>query len=58
MITSFRNQGTEALFNGDIGRTALRLCPANLGGITRRKLALMNAATALEDLGSPPGNRL
>jgi toxin HigB-1 len=58
MIASFRNQGTEDVFNGDIGRAALRICPASLIRIARRKLALLNAATAVEELASPPGNRL
>jgi proteic killer suppression protein len=32
--------------------------PANLRKAARKKLALLHAATSLEDLRTPPGNRL
>ena len=54
MIVSYKNKETEKIFNsevslsypGDIQRTALR------------KLLLIDAATAINDLRVPPGNRL
>ena len=53
MIRSFACRETEGLFNrrrsrrfGQIERAA------------RRKLAMLNAAVVLDDLRSPPGNRL
>jgi toxin HigB-1 len=54
MINSYKNKETEKIFNqevsldypGDIQRTALR------------KLLIIDAATSINDLRSPPGNRL
>lgn len=52
MIRSFANKLTADIWR--TGRTHGNP-PAN---ITRRKLALLDAATAVEDLRIPPGNRL
>lgn len=54
MIKSFKGDLTEAAFNGK----ALKGFPAQLLKVARRKLAMINAATSLEDLRSPPNNRL
>lgn len=54
MIKSFRDNLTEAAFNG----RALKGFPAQLLKVARRKLAMVNAATSLDDLRSPPNNRL
>ncbi|HEX9618588.1 MAG TPA: type II toxin-antitoxin system RelE/ParE family toxin [Polyangiaceae bacterium] len=53
MILSFADKRTEALWNG-------RRVPAFEGFRERaeRKLAILDAATTLEDLGALPGNRL
>jgi toxin HigB-1 len=53
MIQSFSCKDTEALHNR---RTVSRW--ANLEAVARRKLGQLDAASALSDLGSPPGNRL
>lgn len=58
MIKSFRDKGTEDLFNGDNTRAARRVCPEQIQHVARRKLILLNAATLLKDLTSPPSNRL
>jgi len=53
MIRSFRDAATERLFADH--------AVARFRGIerqARRKLMLLNAAAALNDLRSPPGNRL
>jgi proteic killer suppression protein len=53
MIKSFRDQDTQALFEGR--------CPRRWQGIRRvaeRKLIQLNAAVTLDFLRAPPGNRL
>ena len=53
MIKSFGNRETEALYQGD--------CPAAFRAfrkVAERKLQMLEAAAALQDLRSPPGNRL
>jgi len=54
MIKSFRNELTRAVFEGE-GRKGF---PSDLLKVTRRKLQYLDAASALSDLRSPPGNRL
>ena len=58
MIVSFREGGTEDLFNGLNTRSARRACPRQLWSIARRKLDLLDSAAVLSDLVVPPGNRL
>jgi toxin HigB-1 len=53
MIVSFRDEETKKLFES--GKSRLY---ANIASGTLRKLDQMEAATKLEDLRSPPGNRL
>lgn len=55
MITSFIDPHAEAIFNG---RKPGKGFPANLIRLARRKLIMLNAAVALDDLRSPPSNRL
>ncbi|OAN64456.1 type II toxin-antitoxin system RelE/ParE family toxin [Magnetospirillum moscoviense] len=54
MIRSFADKDTEALF---LGRFARRL-PHDIQRIAQRKLRQLHAATGLQDLSVPPGNRL
>ncbi len=54
MIRSFACPETERLFNDETSR---RL-PAAIQRVARRKLLLLNQARRLNDLRSPPGNRL
>lgn len=54
MIRSFGDKTTEMVFTG--------VCPKRFSifllKVGRRKLEAINAATVLDDLRSPPGNRL
>ncbi|WP_109074682.1 MULTISPECIES: type II toxin-antitoxin system RelE/ParE family toxin [unclassified Azospirillum] len=53
MIRSFRDRRTKALYDGEAVR--------QFGAISKvavRRLDMLNAAAVLEDLRSPPGNRL
>jgi proteic killer suppression protein len=54
MILSFRDKETEQLWQS--GRN--RRLPADLQRRAFKKLAILNAAVALENLKVPPGNQL
>jgi proteic killer suppression protein len=58
MIQSFRNSGTEDIFNGKRSKVALKTCPESLWKIATRKLDQLDSAMDLQDLRIPPGNRL
>lgn len=58
MIVSFRDIGTETIFNGIRSKIARRTCPEAIWKVARRKLDMLNQALTLEDLQVPPGNRL
>jgi len=54
VIVSFADPDTEALFN----RQRPRRIDSRIHQIALRKLRFLDAATSLDDLRSPPGNRL
>ena len=58
MIINYKNQGVKDIFNGDDTKYARRACPQNLWKIARRKLDQLDFAASLNDLRSPPNNRL
>ena len=58
MILSFRDEGTEAIFDGSDTARARRTCPLALWPVARRKLDQINRVRALQELAVPPGNRL
>jgi toxin HigB-1 len=58
MIVSFRDRGTEDVFNGVSSKAARQTCPQTLWKVAQRKLAYVDAAVQLSDLRMPPGNRL
>jgi proteic killer suppression protein len=58
MIRSFKDEGTEDIFNGRGTRKARRACPSSLWRIASRKLEMLDSAEQLEDLRVPIGNRL
>jgi proteic killer suppression protein len=53
MIRSFRDRLTEALYRGE-GAPGFRA----IERVALRKLDMLDAATRLDDLRAPPGNRL
>jgi proteic killer suppression protein len=55
MIATFGDKATEALFHGE---KVPRRIPAVIRSAAVRKLDLLNAVTSIQDLRSPPGNRL
>lgn len=58
MIQSFRDAGTEDVFNGRHTKAARRACPESLWPVAARKLEQVDSAASLGDLRVPPGNRL
>ncbi|MBS3776387.1 MAG: type II toxin-antitoxin system RelE/ParE family toxin [Bacteroidales bacterium] len=58
MIRSFKDQGTEDIFDGKNSKAARKLCPQYLWILAVRKLEQVDSATSLDDLKVPPGNRL
>jgi len=57
MILSFRNEGTEDIFNGKNTKAARNTCPQSLWRIAARKLDQLDSVTELKELRIPPGNR-
>ena len=58
MIRSFKNGGTEDVFNGKNTKAAGQLCPPGLWKVAARKLDQLDSVSTLEELRMPPGNRL
>ena len=58
MINSFKDAGSEDIFNGVSSKRARKTCPEYLWDIATRKLDMLNAAISLSDLKSPPSNHL
>jgi len=58
MIVSFRDSGTEDIFNGANTKRARQTCPESIWPVALRKLEYVNAAAKLSDLRMPPSNRL
>lgn len=54
MIISFRDKETEGILN----RCVSKRFPQEIQVIARRKLVMLDAATRINDLRVPPGNRL
>jgi proteic killer suppression protein len=57
MIKSFGNRITEDLYHG-ISSSRVRSLPPKIFESALYKLDILNAATMLQELRSPPGNRL
>tara|TARA_R110002124_G_scaffold286453_1_gene467409 strand:+ start:23290 stop:23580 length:291 start_codon:yes stop_codon:yes gene_type:complete len=57
MIKSFGDKATSDLFHG-ISSSKVRKLPTQIFDSAMYKLDILNAATSLNDLRSPPGNRL
>ncbi|MBW8875183.1 MAG: type II toxin-antitoxin system RelE/ParE family toxin [Acidobacteria bacterium] len=58
MIRSFKDRGTEEIFNGQNTKEARRACPPNLWAVASRKLDQLDSVQSLAELRIPPGNRL
>ena len=58
MIASFRDEGTEDVFDGRDTKKARKACPQNLWRVAHRKLDQIDQAIYLDDLRIPPANRL
>jgi toxin HigB-1 len=58
MIRSFRNKGTEDVFDGTASNAARSTCPPPLWDGARRKLDQINRVPDLRVLRVPPGNHL
>ncbi|MFO8091001.1 MAG: type II toxin-antitoxin system RelE/ParE family toxin [Desulfatiglandaceae bacterium] len=54
MIKSFQDKETEKIFNRQISSKL----PQDIQHIARKKLIMLDAAAQLNDLRTPPGNRL
>lgn len=57
MIKSFNDKATHDLFHG-LSSAKVRKLPTQIKEPAIIKLDILNAATSLDDLRSPPGNRL
>ena len=58
MIVSFKNEGTEDIFNGKNTKAARQTCPETLWKIGARKFDQLDSVIKLDELRLPPGNRL
>jgi proteic killer suppression protein len=58
MIRSFKDQGTEDIFEGRDSKAARRRCPRILWNTAARKLDQLDSVVNLQELRVPPGNRL
>ena len=57
MIRSFKDQGTDDIFDGRNSKPARKTCPHSLWKIARRKLDQLDSIENIEELSVPPGNR-
>ena len=58
MIQSFKNTGTEDIFDGLASRAARKCCPHAIWPVARRKIDQINRVRKVSELKAPPGNRL
>ena len=58
MLRSFRDRGTEDIFDGADTAAARRTCPRDVWPVARRTLDQVNRVRDLLELAIPPGNRL
>jgi len=58
MITSFKSQATEDIFNGQNTKAARKALPQTLWKSASRKLDQLDSVRAIDELKIPPGNRL
>jgi proteic killer suppression protein len=58
MIQSFKNMGTQDIFNGENTKAARKICPSSVWKVAARKLDQVDSVTALSELRIPPNNKL
>jgi toxin HigB-1 len=58
VIKSFRDNGTEDVFDRKNTREARQTCPQQIWRVAQRKLDQLNGVVSLESLIIPPGNFL
>ena len=58
MIQSFKNKGTEDIFNGKKTKDARKTCPHSLWRVAVKKLDQLDSIIFLDELRIPPGNKL
>jgi toxin HigB-1 len=58
MIVSFKDQGTEDIFNGENTNAARKCCAVTVWKSAQRKLDQLDSVVSLDELWIPPGNRL
>jgi toxin HigB-1 len=58
MLESFKQAGTEDIFNGINSKAARKICPESIWRVARRKLDQIDSVTTIDELSVPPGNRL
>lgn len=58
MIQSFRDKGTEDIFNGKNSKDSRKTCPQSLWKIASRKLDQLDSVKHLNELRVPPNNKL
>lgn len=58
MIGSFKATGTEDIYDGTPTQAARRCCPQSLWPVACRKLDQINRVQDINELKTPPGNRL
>jgi proteic killer suppression protein len=58
MIQSFKNSGTENIFNGENTKAARKICPGSIWKVAARKLDQIDSVSVLTELKIPPNNKL
>jgi proteic killer suppression protein len=58
MIQSFKNVGSEDIFNGENSKAARKICPNSIWKVAARKLDQVDSVTTLSELKIPPNNKL
>jgi proteic killer suppression protein len=58
MIHSFKDSGSQDIFNGENTKAARKACPKTIWKVMGRKLDQLDSVEYLEDLKIPPANRL
>ncbi len=58
MIVSFKDKGTEDIFNGIASKQARKICPQSIWKVASRKLDQLDSVNQKDELKIPPGNNL